>query len=137
MRLCVHVRAFVSMCAVPGSRLLYLHVWSEHLSSSSRRCKPARQAGAAAAALRRERDSTHFQTFCRSDIKRFLNAFTWGEAHTLHTHAQMQTDSCSFTSCFVLLAVTVVVFSYHSPCHTQTPSASDIGENTSRILVQQ
>lgn len=58
---CVRVCVFVSgsMCAVLWSRLLYLHVWSEHLSSSSRRCKTVRQA--AARRRSRERDSRHFK----------------------------------------------------------------------------
>lgn len=38
----------------------------------------------------------------RSDIKRFLNAFTSGQRHTAHTHAQMQTDRFCFMSFFSL-----------------------------------
>lgn len=59
MHMCVCVCALVSesMCAVLRSRLLYLHVWSEHLSSSSRPCKTVKQAGAADA-LGRETEHT-------------------------------------------------------------------------------
>lgn len=69
---CLCMRLWVRACVL-GSRLLYLHVWSEHLSSPSRRCKTT-QAGRCRRRCR-ERDWARFQTFA---AETFLNCLLLG-----------------------------------------------------------
>lgn len=95
----VNVRGFASgsICTLLRSRLLYLHVWSEHLSSSSsRRCETVRKAGAAA--LRRDTFKPLLQRY-----QAFPKRFHFGR------RTCMQTDAFLF----------FFVISHLSPCHIQ------------------
>lgn len=120
-RVCLPLTASVSesTSVVLRSRLLYLHVWSEHLSSSSRRCKTAKQASAADAL--RKRDPTHFQTITAAVSNVSLMPSPGGERRTLClcVQAQMQIDRCRFIIfIFSPSSRWLTIFSNYLPCHT-------------------
>lgn len=125
---CVRVCVFVSgsMCAVLWSCLLYLHVWSEHLSSSSRRCKTVRQA--AARHRSRERDSRHFKPLLLR-YQTFPKFLRLGE-NTLYAHTC--TDAVlhhffPFSCC--------CIFHNHSIYHKQAVSQKE--ENSPHLKTPQ
>lgn len=108
--------AGVCLCAsesmqVLRSRLLYLHVWSEHLSLSRRRCETVRQAGTADA-LARETEHT-FNPLPQRHQTLPKCLYLRGKAHTC-------TDRCCLRPFLFLIADCSVSPSF-SLAHTNIP----------------